>query len=177
MNPEQRQKMLLIAAGAVVALWASDQLVITPLTKLWKERATKIVELRKSVDKGSVLVDRTRVINERWDEMRTNTLPVEISQAEGKVLQAFDQWSKVSQISITSIKPQWKRSTDDFTTLECRVDAFGSLATLTRFLYEVEKDPLALKVESVELTSKDNEGKQITLALLVSGLVLNPTQP
>ena len=106
--------------------------------------------------------------------MRTNTLPAESSVAENQVLRAFDRWSQDSRISITSIKPQWKHNADDYVTLECRVDAYGSLATLTRFLYDVEKDPLALRVEAVEITSRDNDGQQLSLALQVSGLSLTP---
>jgi hypothetical protein len=41
----------------------------------------------------------------------------------------------------------------------------------------VEKDPLALKVETIEITSRDDNGQQLALALQVSGLLLNqPTQ-
>ena len=59
-------------------------------------------------------------------------------------------------------------------TLECRVDGFGNLSSLTRFLYDVEKDPMALKVEAVEITARDNDGQQLSLALQVSGLLLTP---
>jgi len=87
--------------------------------------------------------------------MRTNTLPIETSAAESLVLKAFDRWSQESRISITSIKPQWKHNADEYMTLECRVDAFGNLPTLTRFLYDVEKDPLALKIDALEITTRD----------------------
>ena len=88
------------------------------------------------------------------------------------MLKSFDRWSQDSRISITSIKPQWKGNTDDYVTLECRVDAYGSLSTLARFLYDIEKDPLALKVDSVEITSRTDDGQQLALGLQVSGLLL-----
>jgi len=50
----------------------------------------------------------------------------------------------------------------------------GSLASLTRFLYQVEKDPLAMKVDVVDLTTRDTEGRNLTMALQLSGLVLTP---
>jgi hypothetical protein len=59
-------------------------------------------------------------------------------------------------------------------TLECRADTFGNLASLTRFLYEIEKDPLALKVDAIEIAARDNEGQQLTLGVQISGLLLNP---
>ena len=58
-------------------------------------------------------------------------------------------------------KPQWRRDSDDYMTFECRIDAVGSMSTLTRFLYEVEKDPLALKVDSMDITARDNESRSL----------------
>jgi hypothetical protein len=169
-----RQKLLLILAIVVVGLWAADRMIITPLTNLWKERSAKIVELRKLIVQGKALVDRDSSIRSRWEGMRTNTLPVEPSVAENEVLKAFERWSQDSRISINSIRPQWKRNADDYMTLECRADAFGSIQALTRFLYDLEQDPMALKVDLVEVTSHDNDGRQLSLAVQVSGLVLNP---
>ena len=54
-----------------------------------------------------------------------------------------------------------------------RVEASGNLATLSRFLYEIEKSPMALKLDSVEITARDKDGQQLALGLQVSGLVLN----
>ena len=169
-----RQRLLSILAIAVVALWAGDKLVLSPLTNSWKQRALQIDELRKSVAQGSLLAARDQSIRNRWDSMRTNTLPGATSVAENELLKAFERWSQESRVSITSIKPQWKRAGDDYMTLECRADAFGSMQALTRFLFEVEKDPLALKVEGVEINTRDNDGRQLTLSLQVSGLLLNP---
>jgi hypothetical protein len=173
MKPENRQKVLIIVALVAVGIFLGDSLVLTPLIQSWKERTTRIADLRKKVDGGTQLLSRDAVIRNRWESMRTNALPAEMSVAEGRVLKSFDRWSQESRISITSIKPQWKHNPDDYVTLECRVDAYGSLSTITRFLYEIEKDPVALKVDSIELAAKDNDGSQITLGLQVSGLVLN----
>ena len=98
-----------------------------------------------------------------------------MSLAESQVLGAFDRWAQDSRIGISSIKPLWKRGAEDFATLECRVDAFGNLSSLTRFLYEIEKSPLGLKVDNVEITTRDDRGEQLTLGLQVSGLQWNPT--
>jgi hypothetical protein len=177
MKIKNRQQILVLLAAAGVALLVADRLVITPLTRAWKERATRIADLKKSVSQGALLLQREQAIRHRWDRMKTNTLPDNVSAAENEVLKAFERWSQDSRISISAIKPQWKRPAEDYVTLECRADAFGSIEALTRFLYQVEKDPLALKVEAVEITSRDNEGRQLSLALQVSGLVLNPQTP
>ena len=169
---KNRQQWLIILAATGAALLIGDKLILTPLTASWQERSKQIAELTQQVKQGSLLVSRDSVIRTRWDQMRNGTLPEEVSAAENEVLQAFERWSQESRISISSIKPQWKRTGDDFLTLECRADAFGSIQALTRFLYEVEKDPLALRVEAVEITARDNDGQQLSVGLQVSGLQL-----
>jgi hypothetical protein len=176
MNPHNRQKTLLFIAATAAGIWLGDRLVLTPLIQSWKARTAKIADLRKRVSQGSVLVERDAVIRRRWSGMKTNALPRETSTAESRVLKAFDNWSQQSRVSITSIKPQWRRTSDDYATLECRVDAAGTLATVTRFLHSVETDPLALKIDIVELSARDNDGQQLGLGLQVSGLQLNPDQ-
>ena len=89
-----------------------------------------------------------------------------------KVLRDFDQWAKDSGITF-SLSQQWKYD-EDYKTLQCRIEGAGNLKSVSRFLYEIEKDPLALKIESVEINARDNNGQQLSLGLQVSGLRLNP---
>jgi hypothetical protein len=175
MNLKNRQQLLIVVASAVVALFVLDRLVIGPLTTSWKQRSETIGKLRESIKQGQSLVDRETITRGAWHDMRRNTLPGNASQAEKALLEAFDQWSRESRVTVNSIKPQWKRgATDDYSLLECRVDAAGDLGTLTKFLYEVEHSEMALRIEAVELTARDNDGKQLALGLSVSGLRLAP---
>ncbi|MBI5388157.1 MAG: hypothetical protein HZA90_26120 [Verrucomicrobia bacterium] len=172
MNFKNRQQLLALVAIGAVAYFAADKLLFSPLWRSWNDRKAQIAELRKKINQGGLLLQREQGIRRRWDEMNKNTLPNDVSVAEQRLLQAFDYWARESRVSVTSITPQ-KREADDYTSLECRVDAFGSLATVTRFLYNIEKDPMGLKLESVEMNARDNEGQQISLGLQISGLILN----
>lgn len=176
MNAKNRQQLLTVAAIAAIVLLVGDRFILTPLIKSWNERSTRIADLRKSVSKGAQILDREQNVRARWKEMSANTLASDNSEAEDQVLKAFDHWSLESRLSISSIKPQWKHNSEDYMTLECRVDATGNLAALTRFLYNIEKDPLALKVDAVEISSRDATGSQLSLGLLVSALVLTPKE-
>ena len=172
MNITPRQHLLGLVAIAVVALLAGDRLLFSPLSQSWKARAARVAELKKSVTQGTDLLEREASLRNKWDRMRANTLSGEVSAAENQMLKAFDRWSQESRIGISSIKPQ-KRAADDYETMECRVEAFGSLPALSRFLYEIEQDPLGLKVEVVEIAARDTAGEQLTLGLQVSGLYMN----
>jgi hypothetical protein len=172
MKIENRQQFLIVLTVAAIALLAGDKLVLTPLTGLWKDRAKEISRLRAQVADGTALVRREQALRSHWSEMQTNSLPNNPSAAQEQVLKAFVNWSQESGVSINAITPQWRNDSDDYKTLVCHVDASGTMWTLSRFLYDVELGPMALKVESVDLSSHDNNGQQLTLGLQVSGLVL-----
>ncbi len=81
-------------------------------------------------------------------------------------------WSRESGAEITSIMPQWKSEGTNYLTLECRVETAGDLGALSKFIYDVEKGPMALRLDSVELSSHDNAGQQMTLGLEINALAL-----
>ncbi len=173
-NPKNRQQLLVLIAAAAVAVFAADRLLITPLSKSWRTRSSQIASLRQKVTEGRAQIQRERSLRERWEQMRQSTLPNNNSQAEQQVLKAFDAWAQRSRLTLLSISPQWKHDADEYMTLECRVEASGDLNNVSRFLYELERDPMALKLQAVEISSRDNDGQQFALGLQVSGLVLTP---
>lgn len=178
MKIENRQQMLVVVTVAALGLLVADQLIIEPLTSWYGARNRQITELRTQVRNGKSLIIREAGIRGHWDQMRTNALPAQSAVAEQQVFSALDRWSRYSLVEITGILPQWKNDSDDYQTLNCRVEATGTLSTLTRFLYNVETGPLPLKVEAIELAAKDTGGQQLSLGLQVSGLALsNPIQP
>ena len=178
MKIKNRQQLLIVATVAVVVLFAVDRLLLSPVLKVWSARATRISDLRKNISRVNMLAQREQVpdqsIRGRWEKMSRNTLPNNTSAAEQQVFKAVDLWAQNSGVAISAVTPQWKHDSDDYMTFECRVDAAGDLGKLTHFLYSVERDPMALKLELVELGSRDKEGQQLSLGLQLSGLVLTP---
>jgi hypothetical protein len=168
--------LLIIAAAAVIALLAGDQLLFTPLIKAWQSRSGQIETLRKRVAEKKFLLQREQGIRRHWAEMSQHSLTNDFSAADQQVVQAIDGWAQSTGVVIASITPQWKHETDDYSTYHCRVDATGNISPLSHVLYKVEREPLALKLESVELSAHDKEGRQLSLALIISGLVLTPSQ-
>ena len=172
MKLKNRQQLLTIAAIALVGFFAADKLIFTPLGAAWTSRSKRIADLRKKVDDGTRLANREKSLRARWDFMRTNTLPNNESATEQQVLQAVDRWARDSSVTITSVGQQWKHDNDDYMTLLCRIEATSNLDRLRHFLYELEKDPMALKIESLDISSRDTEGQQLSVGLQISGLVL-----
>ena len=183
MKGTKRQHTLAFVAIACIVLLAGKPLVIAPLKASWDARVKRIAKLKSDYNEGKTRINRESLIRNQWNGFRDHALPEEKSQAEGRVYEAFQRWANASGIAVNGIRPSWKDGPEknrkiDYRTLECRVDASGSLGNLTRFLFEVENDPMGLKVESADLTSRDEYGSQLQLSLEVSALQLvNPTTP
>lgn len=173
MKTGNRQQLLLIVTLVAVGLFVGDKLVYTPLLNLWRARGQEIRNLNRQISRGNALIKSEEAIRGQWSGMRTNTLPDNQSRALERISQSFHDWAEESGVSLNGVTPQWKSDTDDYKTVVCRVDASGTLWMLSRFIYDIENDPLGLKLESLDFSSRDNTGQQITLGLQVSGLVLN----
>jgi hypothetical protein len=174
MQIKNRQQLLIIVAVAGIVLFGGDRVVFTPLVKAWNARAALIAKLRQDIATNKTYLGRERSLRERWQGMAERTLTNDTSAADQRVYGAIDSWAQRAGVTINAITPQWKRDSDDYMTYECRIDAAGDIDRLSRFLYQAEREKMALKMESVELSARDKEGKQLSLGLQISGLVLNP---
>lgn len=174
MQIKNRQQVLIIVTVTAIALFVGDKMVFTPLVKAWNERAALIVKLRQDIATNKTYLGRQNSLRERWQGMMQRTLTNDTSAADQRVYGAIDAWAQRAGVTINAITPQWKRDSDDYMTYECRIDAAGDIDRLSRFLYQAEREKMALKMESVELGARDKEGKVLSLGLQISGLVLNP---
>jgi len=172
MNTAQREKWLVNLAIAAVVLLFGDRFVLGPLTTTWKERKERIEQLDQQVVRGQALMDRESAIRRKWLEMWQTAIPRTKSVSENQVLQSVDRWAQESRISFTSIKPTWRVSDQGHQLLECRANGFGDLGEIMHFVHALESDELALRINLIELTQRDEKGSSIGMNLNFSGLLL-----
>jgi hypothetical protein len=179
---KNRQKVLTIAAALVVGLLIGDSLVVSPLLSSWKDRQERIKTLEQSVSRGDTLLKQEQNLRTRWTNYKNGALPANMPEAEQEIYNAVDRWATLSRASVSDYSTLWRASNDksstdqDYMTLECKANAAGSMEAITRFLYQLEKDPLAIRIEELDLVPKDATGRQLTLAIRFTGLLLTTTQ-
>ncbi|MCX7000772.1 MAG: hypothetical protein NT106_10845 [Candidatus Sumerlaeota bacterium] len=168
----QRERILIIMALACIGIFLGDKLILIPLGRIWSERSLKIGELKKSVEKGSLLVDRRADVAKRWKEIKDAGLPDDLPRVEERILTRVHDWESQSGLTLNSLKPRWREPDDESKKLELRLTGSGSLESIARFLFEVENDPLPIRVEDIGLTSRDKRGTVLDLNLKFSSLIL-----
>jgi Tfp pilus assembly protein PilO len=175
METKNREKMLLITVAACVGLWLLNYILINPLITSYSSRQARIKDLKDKISAGGSIMLSAKSIEDQWDRMKTNTLSANGTLTEGQLFKAFQAWSTSSGVVLVSQKPQSKDSDDPaYSNEEIHVDVTGSLTQIFNFLYSVESGPIGLRVDSLELASRDDAGAQLALGLTVSGLILNP---
>ena len=174
MKIENRQQFLVMLTIAAAALFVGVNFILTPLGGWWSSRQAQIKDLRTKVSEGRQLIKRATFVSSRWADMQKNSLPANTSLAEQQLFKAVDDWSRGSGVEVTSMTPQWKNDSTNYLTLTCRVETSGDLGTLSRFLYDLEAGPMALRLDSVELSAKDKDGQQMTMSTDINGLALLP---
>lgn len=175
MQIKDRQQFLTVLAIVAVALLLIDKMIVPPLTNFWTDRSHRIKDLKKQVSDGEWLKSRDARLRSQWAAIQAASLTNNPTVAQQQVYQAIDRWTQSSGVTVNAITPVFKDSADpSYKTIECRVDATGNIERVARFLYDLESDPMALKLQTVELTASDNTGQQLALGLQISGLVLTP---
>jgi hypothetical protein len=124
------------------------------------------------VEQGRALLEREHALRERWNTMQQTDLPDDSAGAENEVFKAVGRWGRDGRLTFTALNPQWRTHDDGYATLECRASASGDQAGIARFLYEMETDPLPIRLESCEIIASDKEGRQLNLAVRFSAVRL-----
>jgi len=165
-----KREIILGLSTAAVVLTA---FVLMPLAGVWSSRQAQIRELRARVSDGNQVIRSEARTRSHWADMQANALPANTSLAEQQLFKAVDEWSHSSGSEVTSLMPQWKNDSTNYMTLSCRVETSGDLGALSKFLYDVERGPMAVRLDSVELTERDKDGQQLTMSAEINGLALN----
>ena len=181
----KREKLLPIFALLAVAILAGDRLVLGPLVNSWQTRAAKIIELEGNVGNGNDLLPREKSYTKKWEQYWEGNLNSTNSVAEDEVLRAIENWTGDSGILLTSVKPQWQNheyeflgkeiaenKTYSYKTYDVRLVAEGTMQEAVEFVHAIESDELPLKIEQLELASREKTGKLVSVSVHFTGLQL-----
>jgi hypothetical protein len=175
METKSRDKLILIGLGVCAGLYVLYLVVVTPVYNVWLGRQKDIANLRKTINSGQSMIQQSDLIDSNWNHVNLNTLSSNPTMAESKLFQSFAGWALNTGVTLIGQKPEPKDNPDDDTAYrnyEWHADVTGNEQQIERFLYAVESSSLGLKVEEVDITSRDDFGRQLALGLTVSGLIL-----
>jgi hypothetical protein len=173
---KDRETTLKIGAGVAVGLLLLYYVIIDPSLEAWKTREERIATMSEKVNRGENLIKREAALRKRWAEMQRTDLSEDSSEAADSMIKALGRWTNVIGRNFTSLNAttgNWRAHDEGYDTYEWRGTVSGDQATLGRLLYEIEADPLPARVEDCEISTRDANGQQLTLAVRFTFLRLN----
>jgi hypothetical protein len=170
---KNRETLLKIGVGVVVGLFVLDRMVLGPALESWKAQSERLAELRLKVERGRQTLEREKSIRGRWNEMLRTDLPEDDSVAESEVFKSISRWASASRVGFTNLAPHRGNHDGSYDTFEWRASAVGEQGSLGRLIYEIESDPLPVRIEECEVTTRDAQGKQLAFSVRFSAVRIN----
>jgi len=178
----KRERDLLTVAVIAVTIVVGKLLVFDPLLTSWGNYNKEITRLNDEIKNGNELIrpnpdkpgaaTREESYKKTWAKYLVHNLNSTNTDAEKKVWRAIENWRSVSRISLTSVKPEWQNHDDRYRTYDVRLVAEGTMQEAVEFVHAIESDELPLKIEQLELASREKTGKLINVSVHFTGLQL-----
>jgi Tfp pilus assembly protein PilO len=170
----KRERMIGIGVGVAAAIFVIDSYALTPYTKARDENQKKIVELADKFEKANKLIKKQRSMEKSWREMLQSGLKSDPAEAEQQILQSVRQWAQDAGLAPTSLKPDRVVRSDKTQLVRLNVTGTGSMASVAKLLWSIEKAQIPLKVDELQLTTRKEGTDDLAVTLSVSTLWVAP---
>jgi len=168
-----RELLFLVITVALLVLLGLDRFFLTPMvektTELKQEREQLEAEVLSNLNK----LNKRKKLARTWSNWIKTSLQTDPSQAESKVLNAVDYWSREARIDLASIEPERPNQKGTLREIRFQASASGSFGSLIRFLYFLETADFPLRTQRVELKPvKTKDSERLTMNLQFSTIYL-----
>jgi hypothetical protein len=173
----KRERLIITATLAVVALLALDRYVVSPLLECCdREAALKEIRLAE-IQRGRDLLDRKREVAPKWREMIASGLKRDPAEAESQILHAVGDWAKDAGLKLSSMKPERLPDKRSLQEISFQAAGTGSMSAVSRFLWRLEASKVPIRVKELQLGSRKEGTDDLTLQLRLSTLYQAPDPP
>jgi hypothetical protein len=169
----QRERYIVIGTVAVVALFALDRLVFTPLLERYKALDQDIQVKQAEVDRNDQLFRRASQDNRKWKEMTAGALKRDASTTESQLIDSIGQWAQDARMSV-SYKPERTEKRKEFIVVTYRATCNGSMSQLRTFLLHVQRATIPIRVVDLQVSSRPEGTDNLQISMGISTAYLAP---
>jgi type II secretory pathway component PulM len=161
----RREKLLVSAAGGVIALSLVVMLVVQPLLA-----ARAAAEQR--AETAAQHLEAVKQVKARFDEVSGRLGAVEQriqSGPQGNLLATLQDLAQQSAVSLDSIEPRTAPASPPYRETKLQVTlGNATLAQLVAFLHKIETAPQPLSIKSLRIRLRPDDSKQLEVSFTVS---------
>lgn len=173
----RRERYIVIATVATVALLALDRVVFTPLQDAWAAMRGERDAVLGDLEQGSALLKRRRQAAPRWEQALQAGLKTTSTEAESQALHALRNWSQETNFALTSLRPERTGKAGELQEVSFQAAGTGPMSAVSAFLWRIESSALPLRVTDLQMGARKEGSDDLTLQLRLSTLFAPPSAP
>ena len=172
----QRERIISIGAGVVLAAFALDSFFITPLMTQADEAQAGIDAAELEQTEAETQIERGLNAARNWNKISRDTVPDTYGAAEQQLSNLIPLWASAARMNLTSLTPEPGEAEQGFGTLTFRAVGNGNLDSVGRFLYQVELAEVPARVSLVSLSTQTDGTDDLIISLGISTLYELPEE-
>ena len=168
-----RERKIMILTVAVVLLLVLNQYVLSPIMQKRSEARQIRQDKAAQVEQSLSALSRKKILRHRWAQMQENGLGSDVQKAESMIYRCIEDSSAKSGLELGSIQPDRLSTEGTLGEIDFVLAGSGSMASVTRFLWNLETAEIPLKVKSYQLGSKNETAEDMTIQVELSTVYIN----
>jgi Tfp pilus assembly protein PilO len=157
MHISKREKTMFYSGGLTVLGIIVYAMAIVPLWDYWQGLNRNITAKEVNLLKNLKILNQKDIINNTYAKYSESIKMKGSSEEETAViLKEVENIARSTNVYIASIQPQRVQDMDFYKEYYVALDAEGDMASLTKFIYDLQNSKQILKVKQLQLTPKSD---------------------
>jgi len=166
----RREKMLLLATGAVIALLLLDQYALGPFLAYRDQLDKQSAQYQADIGRDGKVLKEYKRLKPEWERLAAGGLKEDPAEAESQLLHALLNWSKETGLAISSEKPERPETKERLKEIQVQVVGSGPWDSVPRFLFKVQSAALPVKIMELHLGARNDTSHEVSVQIKISTL-------
>ena len=169
----QKEKLGLSLAFLVLAVAATDRLIVSPIRLKFRriDQSIKISEKQLAHDLRNVRLQGP--ITEKFEQYAPYVERSGSDEEEvAKILGEIESLARQSNVYLANVKPLTSKEIEFYIEYAVEIEAEADIERLTRFLYDLNMSNQLLRVEKLRLSSQKKGEKTLKASLLITRILV-----
>lgn len=168
----QRERYVLIATVAAVALFLGDRYVLAPILSHQARLDEKKQSLVGQLEHATALFKGRKGAEARWKEMTAGGLKADAAEAESALLHSIREWSQEASLTLSAVRPERAAAKGKVTEVIVLVNGSGPMSAVSRFLWRLQTSAVPVKIVEMQLSARREGADDLSVQLRLSALYL-----
>jgi hypothetical protein len=173
----KREKMIAGVVGLCALIFIGDYYVVEPLLANMEDLRMQQSKVTEELQKAQGVFNNRRAVNDAWRGLMKNGLTTNAADANIKTQHALTEWASAARVNLESQKSDTPVQVGDFQQVRITVTGAGTMAGISRLIWDIETGPLPLQLGELRIQSRKDGTDDLGLQLTVTTLVYAPLPP